>query len=89
MKAINLSITGIVQGVGFRYTTLRLARQLEVTGFVTNRDNGSVYIEVQGTEQQLKHFTTAIQQTSSPFARIDQIAIKQQSLKSFNQFEIR
>ena len=41
---------GKVQGVGFRYTAKRLANSLGLTGWVQNEYNGTVVMEVQGTE---------------------------------------
>ena len=35
-------IYGLVQGVGFRYTTIHLAKDLGVNGFVRNESDGSV-----------------------------------------------
>lgn len=46
-------VTGIVQGVGFRFFAQREAAQLGVTGRVRNRDDGSVEIAVQGTEERV------------------------------------
>ena len=39
-------VRGIVQGVGFRYFVYRKAKEMGVQGFVKNRGDGSVYIEV-------------------------------------------
>lgn len=39
---------GRVQGVGFRYHATYKARELELTGWVRNEDDGSVEMEVQG-----------------------------------------
>ncbi len=41
---------GRVQGVGFRYYSVTKARQLGLTGWVKNLDDGSVEMEVQGRE---------------------------------------
>lgn len=39
---------GRVQGVGFRYHAVYRARDLGLTGWVRNEDDGSVEMEVQG-----------------------------------------
>lgn len=45
--------SGTVQGVGFRYTTRRIAGHYDVTGFVRNLDDGRVQLVVEGTSGQL------------------------------------
>ena len=44
---------GRVQGVGFRYLTRRAAGLIGVTGWVRNERDGSVTLEIQGTEEQV------------------------------------
>ena len=46
---------GRVQGVGFRYTALHLARSLQLTGWVQNEWDGTVTMEVQGGEERIDH----------------------------------
>ncbi|WP_166983154.1 acylphosphatase [Paramicrobacterium fandaimingii] len=46
-------VTGIVQGVGFRFSAQREAERLGVTGRVRNRNDGSVEVAVQGTAQRV------------------------------------
>lgn len=45
---VHVVVTGRVQGVGFRYTTVDEARRLGVHGWVRNRDDGAVEAEVEG-----------------------------------------
>lgn len=41
---------GRVQGVGFRYTAKYLAQSLGLTGWVENKYDGTVLLEIQGRE---------------------------------------
>jgi acylphosphatase len=50
MKRYKYAVTGIVQGVGFRYFTQKSADGLHLTGWVRNTEDGSVEGEVQGDE---------------------------------------
>lgn len=45
-------VSGMVQGVGYRYFTLDAAEQLRVSGFVRNLRDGRVEVYAMGTRQQ-------------------------------------
>jgi acylphosphatase len=47
---------GEVQGVGFRWTTRNIANKLDLTGWVRNEWDGSVSMELQGTDDQIAKF---------------------------------
>jgi len=53
--------SGRVQGVGFRYTTKRLAMQFAVTGFVRNLANGKVHLVAEGASTEIDALLRAIQ----------------------------
>ena len=55
-KAAIIKVYGRVQGVGFRFYTQKKANELEITGYVKNRPDGSVYIEAEGEEDELELF---------------------------------
>jgi len=46
-------VSGVVQGVNFRYYTTRQAQLLGVTGWVANRWDGAVEVVAEGTRAQL------------------------------------
>ncbi len=60
---------GQVQGVGFRWTSQRIAMSLGVTGWVRNEDDGSVTLVLQGTQEQLGAFATKLAENLSHYAR--------------------
>ncbi|ABL99535.1 MULTISPECIES: acylphosphatase [Shewanella] len=49
MRRVLIRVKGKVQGVCFRRFALERARELGVTGYVTNMDDGSVQILAQGS----------------------------------------
>jgi hydrogenase maturation protein HypF len=55
LKAIKIGVDGIVQGVGFRPYVCRLARGLDLNGWVLNRNDG-VLIHVQGESDHIDRF---------------------------------
>ena len=46
-RSVKINIYGKVQGVGFRYSALQKANEMGIKGFVKNRTDGSVYMEVE------------------------------------------
>ena len=54
METRRLVITGLVQGVGFRYAMLAQARLLGIRGWVRNRRDGSVEAVIAGDPAQLE-----------------------------------
>ncbi len=51
-----LQVTGMVQGVGYRWSAAREAWRREITGYVKNLPDGSVFIEAEGTREELAGF---------------------------------
>jgi len=49
-----LLISGVVQGVGFRYSMMAQARRLGITGWVRNRRDGSVEAMIAGDAAQIE-----------------------------------
>jgi hydrogenase maturation protein HypF len=68
----HLSITGIVQGVGFRPFIHALAHHHGLGGYVLNTPDG-VEIEVEGTPDSIERFVSAITGETPPLAQIANI----------------
>ena len=69
-KRLTIGFAGMVQGVGFRYTTLHLARQFpRITGTVRNVPDGTVELIAEGSEADLKAFADAIEDRMSAYIR--------------------
>ena len=71
-KALRIRISGRVQGVGFRYWTLLLARRLNVKGSVRNLSDYSVEVTAEADERILEHFVSQLRE-GPPLARVDEL----------------
>ncbi|MCP4357036.1 MAG: carbamoyltransferase HypF [Chloroflexi bacterium] len=82
-----IHITGVVQGVGFRPFVYGLAQRYQLTGWVRNSSAG-VDIAVDGSAATLHAFTSDLQTTLPPLARIDTFEIFTRPANGFTCFEI-
>lgn len=60
-KSKRYFVSGMVQGVGFRYFALRAARRLSVTGYVRNLGDGRVEVLATGEDNNLEALRTELQ----------------------------
>jgi hydrogenase maturation protein HypF len=88
LKRVQLSVQGVVQGVGFRPFVYKKASLLELAGFVYN-DSQGVIIEVEGKTEQVEQFCQQLPYDAPPFSHIDSINIQEITLKYDTVFEIR
>ena len=66
------TVTGVVQGVGFRPFVHRIASELGLTGFVGN-DSGAVFLEVQGPGARIDEFHRRLRAEAPPLAAISAV----------------
>ncbi|MBN1337796.1 MAG: acylphosphatase [Bacteroidales bacterium] len=87
MKHINISIRGRVQNVGFRFSCMEAAYKTGITGFVKNRRDGTLYIEAEGTPENIEKF---IQWCSKGpiWAKVHDVHLSEGELQHFKSFEI-
>lgn len=53
---VKIKVTGLVQGVGYRYFCYRKAVEYKITGYVKNLFDGSVEVEAEGEKSLIKEF---------------------------------
>jgi acylphosphatase len=73
MARIAIKVTGKVQGVYFRKYTQWKAEELKLTGLVRNEEDGSVYIEAQGSDEGVEALAKWCQ-LGSPLAKVENVS---------------
>ena len=79
------TLTGLVQGVGFRPYAAECAERLGITGTICNR-GGAVSLTVTGEEGTLQQLEKQL--AACPGARVDAIGVKELSFTPFSSFTI-
>ncbi|RPH79540.1 MAG: carbamoyltransferase HypF [Nitrospiraceae bacterium] len=70
-----VKIEGTVQGVGFRPFVFRIARELDLTGWIVNGTDG-VTIEVEGAAEAVGRLLERIQAVCPPGAKIERMSVR-------------
>ncbi|MHC1708181.1 MAG: acylphosphatase [Bacteroidales bacterium] len=81
-------VTGQVQKVGFRFQANLEANRNNLTGFVRNDPDGSVYIEVEGDEASLSHFIKWCQEGPGK-SFVTSVDVKKGPVSGYTEFIIR
>ena len=66
---VTIFFSGRVQGVGFRYHTLQIAKEFDVSGLVRNLADGRVQLESEGSKKDVTAFIGEVQDRLSVFIR--------------------
>ncbi len=82
-------IHGYVQGVSFRYYTLRQAQMLELGGYVRNCEDGSVEVVAEGPREAAERLLSWLH-SGPPSAEVQRVEVEwQQARGKFVRFEVR
>lgn len=87
-KHLKLKITGKVQGVWYRVSTQKMAQQHNISGFVKNMEDGSVYAELEGDPLDLKLLVDWCWK-GPEHAKVHQVFVQEGVLANFSSFEIQ
>ncbi len=85
--AFLIKIEGLVQGVGFRPFVYRLANELNITGWIVNR-NDAVVIKAEGTPKAMPLFVENLKTRAPVIAQIDKITIEHDFPEDLKEFLI-
>ncbi|HUM45515.1 MAG TPA: acylphosphatase [Chitinophagales bacterium] len=88
IKHYDIRIYGKVQGVFFRASARHRAALLDISGFTNNDQDGSVYIEAEGTEENLSTFIGWCHEGPER-AEVTKVEVKEGPLKNFTEFEVK
>jgi len=82
-------VNGVVQGVGFRYWTMRKAAELGVNGYVANMPDGSVAIEVEADRSIVETFIKEVK-VGPTYASVTDIKVEwHDPANNFKNFDVR
>jgi acylphosphatase len=88
LRHYNITVKGLVQGVSYRFATLRKAHKLSLTGYVKNLHNGDVFIEVEGKEENINKLIEWCY-IGPPLAEVKELIAEEKELNHFRNFEIK
>ena len=87
-RAIRASVSGAVQGVGFRDATRRRAERLGVLGWVRNGDDGTVAVHAEGPRAAVDRLLEFLRE-GPPGAAVAELAVEDVGAEGHEQFAIR
>ena len=82
-------VTGQVQGIGYRHFTSTRAKDLRLKGWVCNRSDGSVEVQVEGASATLEAFESLLKQGPAGGHVAELERIGSYSSEPLDEFEIR
>lgn len=87
MKHYKISVSGKVQGVWFRQSTMEKAKELGLSGKVENLSDGTVKIEVEGVEENLQKLLDWCRE-GPEHAAVEDVKFIEGDLKNYQDFSI-
>ncbi|NJL01950.1 MAG: acylphosphatase [Spirulinaceae cyanobacterium SM2_1_0] len=84
---IHVLISGVVQGVGYRYATTRQAQRLGLNGWVRNLPDGRVEAVFEGDRAAVERAITWCH-SGSPAAQVSQVAAQEEAFEGLSGFEV-
>ena len=87
-KSLQIIVTGLVQGVGFRPFVFRTAKKFNLKGWVQNT-NKNVIVQITGKLQDISNFIICLKEEAPPASMIRDISTMEIETTAFTTFSIR
>ena len=87
-RSIQILVTGLIQGVGFRPFVFRIATRFNLTGWVLNT-NENVKIQLTGSSEKIDKFLISLRKEAPPAAAIETISTMEMEITDFAGFSIQ
>lgn len=87
IKHKKLTVSGKVQGVGYRFSCMEKAYQLNIKGFVKNQKDGTVFVEAEGASEDLDKFAEWCRR-GPVWARVSGLDEQEGEVQGYTSFEI-
>jgi len=84
----DITVSGLVQGVSYRYHARATASGLGLSGYVRNEEDGTVSAEAEGDKEALDRFVAWLRR-GPPHARVEKVEVHPGPMKGFSGFNIR
>lgn len=81
--------SGRVQGVGFRYATLQVAKEFDVCGLVRNLADGRVELAIEGSSAEVRAMVAAVEERMHGYIRKVERGTPARRVGQFQGFAIR
>ena len=85
---MRITVSGLVQGIGFRDFACRRARELGVSGWVRNTDDGGLSVHAEGPAAAVQALAASLE-SGPPGARVSGVAVTDARVEGHEQFAIR
>lgn len=87
MIARRAVVSGRVQGVGFRFFAERAAREARVTGWVRNRQDGTVETVAEGEPDAVTRYLERLR-SGTPGSRVTSLVEEEKPVEGYGSFDI-
>lgn len=88
--AKHIIVSGQVQGVGFRFSAKQAALSHQLAGWVQNKFDGTVEMEIAGDKEKVEQFLSDVKSGFNRFIKVENMELETTSktVNDFNGFKI-